>query len=256
MAKIEKIWTKDSYYKKASEGSLNFNHPAMKKLVEICRDGKNILDLGSGEGSRLNKLIKKGQNGWGIDISPKAVEIAKNKYPYLNFKVGNLGKLPYKKDLFDVVYSAFVFEHLKNPEKAILEAMRVLKKGGKLLIVAPNFGSPNRCSPPFKGNRMYKFLKGFVADFFPKAGLGWHSVVPIATPTRYEIDWDTTIEPYLGSLVRFIKKRGLKIKYYSSCWSEESLKNGFLQKLFGFLGKIGIYPFNLWGPHLLVIAEK
>lgn len=256
MAKIRKVWTKDLYYEKAGEGSLDFDHPAMKKLVEVARGKKRILDMGAGEGSRLNKLIRRGQEGWGIDISPKAIEIAKKKYPGLNFRIGNLSKLPYRKESFDLVYSAFVFEHLDNPKKAVMEGMRVLKKNGNFLIVAPNFGAPNRASPPFRGNRLSKLISGFVKDFLPSAGLDWQKVSPISTNGRYEIDWDTTIEPYLGSLIRFMKKNGLKIRFYSSCWSEELSTDILFQKVFMFLGKIGIYPFKFWGPHLLVIAEK
>ena len=136
------------------------------------------------------------------------------------------------------------------------EGIRVLRKGGSLLIVAPNFGAPNRASPPFKGNRIIKLIRGFVLDFFPKSGLNWNKVEPIATSEKYEIDWDTTIEPYLGSLIKFLQDRGLLIEYFSSCWREELLSASFIQKFFRFLGSRFIYPFYLWGPHLLVEVRK
>lgn len=257
MSNLKKeVWSKNDYYRIAGEGSSNFDHPSMKKLLELSSNAKTILDLGCGEGTRLNKLFKNGKEGYGIDISSKAIELAHKKYPKLKFIVGDMECLPFEDKTFDLVYSAFVFEHLDNPVKVLGEAIRVLKEGGKLLIVAPNFGSPNRASPPFKGNRIGKLFNGFVKDLFPKTTLEWNKVKPIADEKRYEIDWDATIEPYLGSLIGFIKKSGLKVIYYSSCWDQERRRTNLFQKKMKLLGRMNIYPFNLWGPHLLVIAEK
>ncbi|MCS7106392.1 MAG: class I SAM-dependent methyltransferase [Candidatus Aenigmarchaeota archaeon] len=49
-------------------------------------------------------------------------------------------KLPFKNEFFDEVYSAFLLEHLKNPGFALKEMVRVLKKGGKLIIKTDNAG--------------------------------------------------------------------------------------------------------------------
>lgn len=49
-------------------------------------------------------------------------------------------RLPYKKNTFDEVYSAFLFEHLKNPNLVLKEMCRVLKKGGKLVLKTDNAG--------------------------------------------------------------------------------------------------------------------
>jgi len=253
----KEVWSKESYYKKAEVGSLEFDHPAMKKLIEISNDANTVLDMGCGEGTRLNKLItKKSQKGCGIDISTKAIAIAKEKYPRLSFLVGDLESLPYKNGSFNLVYSAFVFEHLDNPKKVLKEAVRVLEKGGSLMIVTPNFGAPNRASPPFHGNRWVKLVYGFIKDFYPGGGLDWHKVEPIATSKKFEIDWDTTIEPYLGSLIRFVKKLGLTIIETGSSWGEEEKNVNAMQKLFRFLGERNIYPFKNWGPHLVLLAEK
>jgi len=253
---VKNIWSKNEYYKVAQEGSTDFDHPAMKKLIETSKKAKSVLDLGCGEGTRLAKLIKKGQRGYGIDISSKAISLAKKKYPGLNFAEGNLEKLPFEDESYDVVYSAFTFEHLENPKQVLGEAIRVLKIGGKLLIVAPNFGAPNRASPPFKGSRVSKLFLGFFGDFLSDTGLSWRKVEPIASAKNYEPDWDTTVEPYLGSLMKYLKKKDLSIEYYSSVWERDLPSSSILQKKIRILGKLGIYPFKLWGPHLLVIAKK
>lgn len=252
---VKQIWSEESYYKTAAEGSMDTTHPAMKKLAGLAKNSAKILDMGCGEGTRLNQLIGKNQEGFGIDISGKAIEIAKKKYPQLHFEVGNLEELPYGDEKFDLVYSAYVFEHLDNPEKVVKEGIRVLKTGGTFLIVAPNFGAPNRASPSFRGNRLTKLLSGFIKDLFPGKIFSWNKVTPIAGAGKYDIDWDTTIEPYLGSLIRLFKRNKFKILYKSSVWEEEQTP-GTAQKIFGLLGRAGIYPFKYWGPHMLVIATK
>ena len=251
----ETVLTKDKYYRTARKGSLDVSHPGMKILLKLARDADSTLDLGCGEGTRLNLLATRGQ-GVGVDISSKAISLAKKKYPNFDFRVGDLEKLPFKEKSFDLVYSAFVFEHLDNPEKVIKEAIRVLTPGGKLVVIAPNFGAPNRSSPPFKGSRLVKLLAGFIKNMLPGKSLGWAKVMPIATAGAYEIDWDTTIEPYLGSLMGFLKSLQMKIISYDSCWNEELKGAGYLQRLFRFLGEKGIYPFNLWGPHLVLVVQK
>lgn len=48
--------------------------------------------------------------------------------------------LPFANNLFDIVYSKNIFEHLKNPNSAIRKMLRVLKKGGKLVLITDNAG--------------------------------------------------------------------------------------------------------------------
>lgn len=252
----KEVWEKEKYWALAEKGSLDTEHPGMKLLLKIAEEKKNILDIGCGEGTRLSLIAGRGKNLTGIDISTTAIQKAKTKSPNINFVSGNIEKLPFPGESFDFVYSAFVFEHLDEPEKVIKEAVRVLSKGGDLLIIAPNYGSPNRASPPFEGSRTMKLIKGFIRDFSGKNTLGWQKVKPIADEDTYEMDWDTTIEPYLGSLIPFAVQMGLKIVKYSSSWSEEKKGAGIMQKIFRFLGELGLYPFKNWGPHLVFLAEK
>lgn len=253
---VRDVWSKDDYYRTAGQGSMDVTHPAMKKLKDLARSSVNILDMGCGEGTRLAYIADNDRCGFGIDISEKAIEIARKKYPQFDFRVGDLENLPFSDNKFDLVYSAFTFEHLDNPEKVLMEAIRVLKKGGALLIVAPNFGAPNRASPPNKKNRLIKLLAGLAKDMIPSEELNWQKVEPIASDEKYEIDWDTTVEPYLGSLIKFFKKQRFKVLHVSSVWEKEEDKSGAAQRIFGLLGKKGIYPFKYWGPHLVIVAEK
>lgn len=255
----EEVWSSDKYYRQAKKGSQDINHPGIKVLQRLSKPARNILDLGCGEGTRLNLLLKNNATGTGIDLSEKALEKGKKSYPKIKFINADLETIPLKDGNFDLVYSAYVFEHLNNPEKVLDEAIRFMSEEGYLVLIAPNYGAPNRVSPPFKGSRINKFIQGVITDFrnlFTINRLGWNSVEPIANKDRYEMDWDTTVEPYIGSLIKYLEYKGLLIKEASSCWSEELAGAKIHQKIFKILGGMGLYPFWMWGPHLVVVARK
>lgn len=254
------IWESKEYYKKAQRGSSDLEHPGMKILKKLAVNATSVLDLGCGEGTRLHNLVTKGRKAIGIDISKTAIKLAKNKYPWLQFIRANLEELPSGDGSFDLVYSAYVLEHLRGPEKVLNEAFRVLKPKGLLVLIAPNYGAPNRAAPLQHGSRWIKLISGFLFDFVhpfaDKQSLYWHKVTPMSVTSSYKMDHDATVEPYLLTLIYFLKRKGMTIKKYSSCWDQELPGANIMQKCLRMLGEIGIYPFNYWGPHLVVVAKK
>lgn len=245
----QSVWETEDYYKKARAGSLDIKHPGIKLLLNLSNENKKILDLGCGEGTRLSLIS---DTGTGIDISGKAISLARKKFPKLNFVIGNLEKLPFNNESFDLVYSAYVFEHLRDHLEVISEAKRVLKKDGNFVIICPNYGAPNRASPPFNGSRFKKFLTGF----FMKDDLNWNKVTPTADLKKYDTDWDATIEPYSLSLERHLNGNGFKVVKNIPTWEYELKNAGIHQKVFRFLGKLGLYPFYYWSPHIVIQAKK
>jgi ubiquinone/menaquinone biosynthesis C-methylase UbiE len=253
------VWESRQYYHFAGKGSRDVNHPGMRILLKLAKNAQHILDLGCGDGTRLN-IVANGKDGTGVDISSIAIKLAGKSFKDFKFVEANLENLPLKDQSFDLVYSAYVLEHLNNPERVIKEALRVVKQGGKLVFIAPNFGAPNRASPVFKGSRVSKLFVGFIADLgasFRKWNmLGWNKVTPKASVDEYTSDADTQVEPYLNSLIHYLNAHGMEIEFAASCWEEELKDAGLHQKLFRILSYFGIYPFTHWGPHLVVVATK
>jgi len=256
---LQALWESHKYTSTASVSSTEVNHFAIKQLIKYGRDCKSILDLGCGEGKRLAHLFTGKPILTGIDISRNAITKAQKKYPSLNFVCGNIEELPFEDASFSLVYSAFVFEHISNPEVIIKEAFRVLTIGGLMIIIAPNFGAPNRRSPNSNENKIYKFIAGFIKDInyllISPTTLNWKRVTPMVSPADYFIDSDTTTEPYLLSLIKFCQFMGFKIVEFSSCWPEETTHN-FAKKAVKCLGELGVYPFKYWGPHLFFVVKK
>lgn len=247
----------NKYYVISGDASSAVNYPADLYIRKYGAKASKILDIGCGEGTRLNLIPNKIALKVGVDISRLAIDICKKKYPNIQSEVVGI-KLPYENNFFDFVYSAFVLEHTNQTEEFIKEAVRVLSKNGTILFVAPNFGSPNRQSPNGTNNRYRKIVVGFVRDiksiFLIKSNkLNWKKVIPQKIYTV--IDADTTIEPYLLNLEKYMSFLGIEKIKIDSLWSQEISKFG-IQSILKLLSRIKIYPFYYWGPHMLYIGRK
>ncbi|MDH5754020.1 MAG: class I SAM-dependent methyltransferase [Candidatus Bathyarchaeota archaeon] len=101
------------------------------------RRRKKILDIGCGDGSFIVRF-KKYCEVFGVDISSRAIKIAKEAGVDA-YKVNvSCEKLPFEGEYFDVVYMGDVIEHLINPDLAVNEATRVIKSNGFLVLSTPN----------------------------------------------------------------------------------------------------------------------
>ena len=90
----------------------------------------SILDIGCGEGFVLKYLIQQGVKAQmrGLDLSKKAVAIARQQVPGVEFSSGSIYHLPYPDNSADMVLCNEVLEHLERPDKAVAEIMRVSRK--------------------------------------------------------------------------------------------------------------------------------
>lgn len=116
-----------------------------KKVLEIFSRHKfdKILDVGCGDGN-FTKLIAKAcraKEVYGIDVSERAIKIAKNN-GIKAFKVDvDEENLPFRDNYFDAVYAGAIIEHLFDPDHFLDEIYRVLKPGGLLVLDTPNLAS-------------------------------------------------------------------------------------------------------------------
>lgn len=133
-------------YKDLQAGQIkeNFWFKAKNDLINVlmektCKNKKQlkILNIGAGTGDDLEILKKFGKN-YIIDIDKNALSIVDDKLCEEK-RVADACDLPYKNNSFDVIVSFDVFEHIKNDQKAVNEAYRVLKKNGILIFSVPAF---------------------------------------------------------------------------------------------------------------------
>jgi SAM-dependent methyltransferase len=111
-------------------------HPFKLLLAEEVKEARNIVDAGCGSGQSFNFVFTPKSGAiFGIDLLFEEIERNKN-IDYAS--VATLENLPFEGQVFDLVFSHDVIEHLERPRDAIAEFSRVLKPGGKLLILTPN----------------------------------------------------------------------------------------------------------------------
>src|SRR5437870_13108125 len=91
----------------------------------------SILDVGCGPGYVSAAAAERGAIPIGLDFSEEMIAIAKKKFPGVEFQHGDAQNLPFPDNSFDRVVANFALLHLANPERAIAEAARVLKPGGR-----------------------------------------------------------------------------------------------------------------------------
>ncbi len=98
-----------------------------------------LLDLGCGDG-RLCPLWKEltGAEVYGLELSPKAVENAQKRYPFVHYKEGDAISTGYEQNMFDVVICQEVLEHVEEQQQLIDECGRILKQEGVLILTTPN----------------------------------------------------------------------------------------------------------------------
>jgi ubiquinone/menaquinone biosynthesis C-methylase UbiE len=103
------------------------------------KKGMKMLEPGCGRGEFLNNFKKMGLDAVGVDISPEASNFTNG----LDIKICDVEneKLPFNDNTFDVIYSKSFIEHLYYPERYLEEAFRVLKSGGVLITLVPDWES-------------------------------------------------------------------------------------------------------------------
>ncbi len=106
----------------------------------IPKNTKKLLDAGCSFGYGTNYFSTHSEQTFGIEIDQEMVDIAKNRYPHINFVQGVLDNLPFESNSFDTIVCTDVLEHVPVEIAALNELFRVLKSGGTFILTTPHKG--------------------------------------------------------------------------------------------------------------------
>ncbi len=116
-----------------------------KRLLAWCRelpDNARIVDIGCGDGFHLELLRDFGKPTWqleGVDADERAVSMAKRKG--LTVHLGLLEQLALPAASYDLAILIQTIEHLASPPQMLLNVRRLLRPGGRVVIVTDNTDS-------------------------------------------------------------------------------------------------------------------
>ena len=102
-----------------------------------------IADLGAGEGTISQLMAQRAKKVIAIDNSEKMVEFGselakKHGIRNLEYRLGELEDVPIRSATVDVAFLSQALHHARHPERAMLEAWRILKPGGQIAILDLN----------------------------------------------------------------------------------------------------------------------
>ncbi len=109
--------------------------------------GLRVLEIGCGLGTDGAQFALAGANYIGVDLTEASVELARKKFDLSGlqgeFRVADAEKLDFADDSFDLVYSHGVLHHTPDTKQSVREIHRVLKPGGRAIVMLYHRGSYN-----------------------------------------------------------------------------------------------------------------
>src|SRR5437660_7359415 len=109
--------------------------------------GLRVLEIGCGMGTDGAQFAKAGADYTGVDLTEAAIELSRKRFELFGlrgaFRVADAENLDFADGSFDLVYSHGVLHHTPDTARAVREIHRVLKPGGRAIVMLYHRGSYN-----------------------------------------------------------------------------------------------------------------
>lgn len=227
----------------------------VSKLLEPQKS-ELVLDAGCASGRQLFQIADKIKAGYGTDIAQSFIERAnqtksQERIGNLFFQQAPVEDLPFADIFFDKIICAEVLEHVSDKDEALHELLRVLKKGGILIITVPNLNADGTWWGRWL--RLMRFRKFRPFRHFSETSITDHGDAHVREFETHSLQaWllRQGLEVLAARSVSFLDGPGFDflLKF--------PLHLGFLQKLIikfeQWLTNLGLF----WGRHLVVKTRK
>ena len=140
------LWTERAHdWADVMEGWSGWGIPVYRHILGhvVVDRGTSLLDVGCGAGRFSRIAADRGARVSGLDATASFVEIARERVPEGDFRVGDMEDLPWADDSFDVVTGFNSFFIAADMVNALREARRVARPGASVAMTV--FGRPERC---------------------------------------------------------------------------------------------------------------
>lgn len=131
-------------------GGLPWHMRKIAKRLQIAA-GSSALDVACGTGDWLEEFQRYGARVYGVDISARAVEVARCRLPGADIRQSIAETLPFADGQFDLVTCMGSLEHFLDQPMALREMRRVARRNARFVILVPNAGFLTRRLGLYRG---------------------------------------------------------------------------------------------------------
>lgn len=123
----------------ANEDWADAGHDLHRRIVSRAFSGASVIDIGSGSAASAPYFRAAGAQYTGVDLSVTQIADAKVRFPWASFLAGDWRRVKDMGPSFDMAVSFFVLEHMARPREFLASSAAVVKKGGLLAVLAPEY---------------------------------------------------------------------------------------------------------------------
>jgi SAM-dependent methyltransferase len=136
---LRDFWDNSETYWNLLASDVSLTSPNRQKAATFVPAGATVLDLGCGIGANASFLKTKCRYV-GVDLSLAALR--RPVLPRLGLICGDADRLPFSDSAFDAVVATFFVEHLVNPVLTLREMNRIVRPGGRIVLLGPAWDFP------------------------------------------------------------------------------------------------------------------
>ncbi len=259
--KLVKFWQSNQKYYDILAEDESIDSPYRKEAFQWIPEGSKVLDIACGNGANAVH-ISKFACYYGIDVSELALKRAVMCTPNTSFICGDSHNLPIRNNSVDVVIATYALEHFFYPQLALEEMHRVVREGGRLILLGPTYDLPFWHPPSINKrweskmfrirwtfSRLFSHIKGYFFKKFPFMTIS----DPEALNEDFHYDSDAVYVVWSWEVINFLEKAGFKLIYKNIFY--KFLNTSFLKRMVKkILYCLPIYKFA--GGTTLFVLEK
>ncbi len=169
---------------------------AIGQMLFLLTPRVRIADLGAGDGTLSRLLARQAESVHCVDSSPRMVQVGrtlakKEHLRNLTYVLGNIEKVPLADRSIDLALLSQALHHAENPRQALTEAFRILKPGGRLLILDLRAHRFEKAREIY-ADRWLGFKENDLHDWIEEAGFA-HSEVRVVAKESREPGFETLL---------------------------------------------------------------
>ncbi|MGB9336681.1 MAG: class I SAM-dependent methyltransferase [Candidatus Acidiferrales bacterium] len=219
--RLRTFWDGQQVYWELLESHVATSAPLRHKMAAFVPDGARVLDLACGTCANSGFLGEHCRY-FGVDVAIAGLKRASRE---LTLACGDAEQLPFASSTFDAVLATYVLEHSATPRAMLSQMLRVLRPGGRLLLLGPAwdfpFWYPNslHTRAPNLGWRI-RYTIGRLARQARGVLFGRLPFDTVADPdafhTPFIYDSDAVYIVWTYEVIRFLARNGAKLIHWEA----------------------------------------